>query len=450
MSLREITDAATLATYASDFGRIIQRSPHAVVRPESIDDVVALVKRARAEGRAVSLRGSAHSQSGQGLSDGGYLVDMTGLSRIEPIDPLSGVVRCQAGVVWNDLLTALSVHQLTPPVLTNNLGVTVGGTLSMAGLGVASFRDGAQVDNVRALTVVLASGEVVRCGVDENRELFDLVRCGLGQFGIIVEAELVVRTHRPFVRTQYLLYDNLAVLCRDLEVLMRENRFTNIESWAVPATQGFRHTPLGRRPFARWFFPLHAMQEVDSDSDAGDDARLAGLSPYERVHVETVPYADFARRLEPLFALWRQIGYWDNAHPWMETVLPWPATVPYITSLLAQLSPVALGGGHVLLWPGRTATSTAPNFMAPPTEFVMGFGLLPGTPQAALPQALAMLDQASDLSIAAGGKRYLSGRINFDLPRWRAHFGDRWPVLCAAKKTYDPDGLLNPGFIVWE
>ncbi len=450
MSLHEITDAAALAEYASDFGRIIRKTPHAVVRPDSIDDVVALVKRAKTEGRAISMRGSAHSQSGQGLVDGGYLLDMTGLNRIEPIDPTSGVVRCQAGVVWNDLLGALSVHGLTPPVLTNNLGVTVGGTLSMAGLGICSFRDGAQVDNVRALTVVLASGEVVRCSPDDNRELFDLVRCGLGQFGIVVEAELAVRTHKPFVRTQYLLYDNMSRLCADLETLMREDRFTYLESWAVPATQGFRSTPLGRRPFARWFFPLHATLEVDSDSADGDAALLAGLSPYERVHVETLPYADFARRLEPLFALWKQIGYWDNAHPWMETILPWAVTPQYIDTLLAQLSPVALGGGHVLLWPGRSGTSTAPNFMAPPSELVMGFGLLPGTPQAALPQALMLLDMASDASIAAGGKRYLSGRINFDLPRWRAHFGDRWPVLCAAKKCFDPDGMLNPGFIVWE
>ena len=57
MSLSEITDASALAAYATDFGRIIRKTPYAVVRPESIDDVVALVHRARAEGRAVSLRG---------------------------------------------------------------------------------------------------------------------------------------------------------------------------------------------------------------------------------------------------------------------------------------------------------------------------------------------------------------------------------------------------------
>ena len=38
-------------------------------------------------------------------------------------------------------------HRLAPPVLTNNLSVTVGGTLSTAGVGVASHRFGTQGDH---------------------------------------------------------------------------------------------------------------------------------------------------------------------------------------------------------------------------------------------------------------------------------------------------------------
>ena len=54
---------------------------------------------------------------------------------------------------------------------------------------------------------------------------------------------------------------------------------------------------------------------------------------------------------------------------------------------------------------------------------------------------------ASDLSTAAGGKRYLSGYIEFDRQRWKQHFGDTWDDLCRLKKKYDPDGILNPDFI---
>ncbi|PYS95884.1 MAG: hypothetical protein DMF50_06840, partial [Acidobacteria bacterium] len=47
----------------------------------------------------------------------------------------------------------------------------------------------------------------------------------------------------------------------------------------------------------------------------------------------------------------------------------------------------------------------------------------------------------------ARGKRYLSGFIEFDRARWKQHFGPRWDDLCRLKKTYDPGGILNPGFI---
>ena len=66
------------------------------------------------------------------------------------------------------------------------------------------------------------------------------------------------------------------------------------------------------------------------------------------------------------------------------------------------------------------------------------------------PQERIRLEAASDLAIAFGGKRYLSGHVDFDRDGWRAHFGDQWPSFCALKRRYDPDGRLNPGFIAFE
>ncbi len=49
-----------------------------------------------------------------------------------------------------------------------------------------------------------------------------------------------------------------------------------------------------------------------------------------------------------------------------------------------------------------------------------------------------------------GGKRYPSGWLDFDAERWKAHFGDRGPVLAAAKRKFDPDGVLHPGLVPLE
>jgi FAD/FMN-containing dehydrogenase len=72
-------------------------------------------------------------------------------------------------------------------------------------------------------------------------------------------------------------------------------------------------------------------------------------------------------------------------------------------------------------------------------------------PRAFLERGLAQLDMASELSITFGGKRYLSGYITFDTAeRWAQHFGDQWPRVCEAKRRFDPDGILAPGFIQYE
>ena len=129
----------------------------------------------------------------------------------------------------------------------------------------------------------------------------------------------------------------------------------------------------------------------------------------------------------------------------METILPWEVAPQYIRQVLSNLPPPALGGGHVLLWPSRGRISNAPLFRTPDSELVMGFGILPGVPLDEVPQATARLGMASDLATMMGGKRYLSGFLNFDRARWQAHYGEQWSWLLEVKQRYDPDGILNPG-----
>jgi FAD/FMN-containing dehydrogenase len=46
-----------------------------------------------------------------------------------------------------------------------------------------------------------------------------------------------------------------------------------------------------------------------------------------------------------------------------------------------------------------------------------------------------------------GGKRYLSGWVKFDPNQWKAQYGDLWPKVVELKKKFDPQGVLNPGFV---
>ncbi|MGH9353747.1 MAG: FAD-binding oxidoreductase [Terriglobia bacterium] len=192
-----LTDDASRLEASTDFGRVAERKPAAVVCPASASDVAATVKFAGRHSLRLSVRGCGHSQNAQSLSDG-IVLDMRGLNRILRVDEARGQAVCQAGVTWRTLVSHLLPLGLSPPVLTNNLDVTVGGTLSTAGLGVASWRRGTQADHCLGLKVVTGDGEIVQCA--EGSELFDVVRAGLGRFGVITEATLELRHHEPCFR----------------------------------------------------------------------------------------------------------------------------------------------------------------------------------------------------------------------------------------------------------
>ncbi len=446
-----LTDAEARKAKSGDFGRMVHLTPGAVVRPASADDVAAVIQAARKGGFKVSTRGEAHTQSGQGLNEGGVLLDMGAMNTIHGVDQKALTARVDAGVVWRDLVEHVLPMGLVPPVLTNNLGVTVGGTLSVAGLGVASFLYGTQADNVVELEAVMGTGEKVTASRDKNPEAFDAVRSSLGQFGVITGATVKLRRCKPNVRTIHLLYDDLKKLMDDAAALIKGKRVDFMESWCVPAVQGFKGRGEQRQAFARWFYPLHLTLEHDEGEEPDEKKALDGLQFYERVHTENWPLREYLNRLEALFVIWRRSGYWSYTHPWMEVVMPWEASYPYISQVLSQLPPNALGpGGHILLWPSSGTTSSVPLFMRPDDELVMGFGILPGIPQEYIDLAVPKLNMASELSMAMGGKRYLSGMIQFRKEHWPMHFGEKWDQFKSLKARFDPDRVLNPNFVDYD
>ena len=454
---RIVLDEPVRREHSSDFGRLVERLPGAVARCASAEEVAEVVRFCRDAGLPIVPRGQAHTQTGQATTQGGVVLDTAAMQTIHAIDAEGLTATCDAGVVWRDLVVRAAEEDLVPPVLTNNLGVTIGGTLSMAGLGVASFRYGTQADNALELQVVTGAGEIVTCSRQENRELFDMVRCGLGQLGVITRATIRLRRCKPRVRMYTLVYDDLRAFMDDAAKLMADPRVHSLGGICSPAPLGFRsigeglELNVGVQGFAFWVYPMFLSVEHET-GERPDDALLEGLRFHRHAHTGEMSQVEFCRRMEPMFELWRRSGYWDMPHPWMETVLPWDRAQEFIETVLANLPPGALGpGGHVLLWPSRTEASEVPLFKHPEGEVVLGWGILGCVPRQYLDEGLAKLDIASELSIWYGGKRYLSGYITFDTPeRWAAHFGDAWPRLKEAKRRYDPDGIMAPGFIQYE
>lgn len=433
-----LTDDASRDAASEDFGHIVHRRPAAVLRPGSVNDVVVMIRFCRRHKIPVAPRGQGHATFGQAQVKGGLVIETTPLKHIGPVK--GDTVTVGGGARWSEVAKSTLRKGLTPPVFTDYLELSVGGTLSVGGLGGQTHRHGAQVDNVTELEVVTGAGELVRCSATRHADLFDAVRAGLGQCAIVVGATLrLVRAPRT-VRHYQLPYTELSVFLEDQRRLIDDRRFDYVEGLVLPdATGAFR---------------VHVLEAVAYGPPAGpepdDDELLAGLR-FERpgLVAETLDYYAFLDRLAASVAEQMEAGLWDDPHPWLNLLLPSDSVEELASGILDELRPEDVGtSGVVLLYPMRRKVLRTPLLRMPddPAPYLLAvLRTSPPDDAATVKRLLAANRAAYELVRDAGGKQYPVGSIPFDRSDWRDQFGPAFPALAAARHRYDPAGLLAPG-----
>ncbi|WP_103355426.1 FAD-binding oxidoreductase [Amycolatopsis sp. CA-128772] len=170
------------AEEVAGFQTSVPSSPAVVVAAESAEDVVAAVRYAAEHGLTVAVQATGH-----GLTAGtdGVLISTRRLTGVE-IDPAARTARVEAGVRWEAVVEAAGKHGLAPLSGSSpDVGV-VGYTLS-GGFGVLARRYGRAADQVTALDVVTADGELRR--VEPGSDLFWALRGGRDGFGVVTAIE---------------------------------------------------------------------------------------------------------------------------------------------------------------------------------------------------------------------------------------------------------------------
>ena len=97
---------------------------------------------------------------GRSQARGGIVVDMTRLQTVRSVERDRVIV--DAGAAWSQVLAATLPRGLTPPVLTDYLELSVGGTIIVGGVGGTTSRYGVQADNVLEMEVITGTGEKPR------------------------------------------------------------------------------------------------------------------------------------------------------------------------------------------------------------------------------------------------------------------------------------------------
>ncbi|EHR49463.1 FAD/FMN-dependent dehydrogenase [Saccharomonospora marina XMU15] len=435
------TDDAGLARAAQDWGHLVQARPRAVVRPAHAADVASIIAFASQRTIPVAARGAGHSPFGQGQAEGGIVLDMTGLARVHPGN--GDEITMDAGARWRQVLAATLPTGLTPAVLTDYLDLTVGGTLAVGGIGGASHHHGTQTDIVTALEVVTGNGELLRCSPEVESELFDAVRAGLGQCGIVTRATVRLRPAKQRVRCWTLYYDELGAFLEDQRTVVRDGRFDHVQG-----------QPVADSDSGRWRYRLEAATYF-SLPDRPDEEELLGELCFDRETAESqdLAYSAFLDRMAQGEELLRAEGDWFRPHPWLNLFLPDDEVESVVADTLAQTKGADLGdSGLTLLYPVRRDRLATPLLRVPATDLVWLFAILrtgstydPCANLRMVELNTALYERVKEL----GGTLYPASALPMTAKDWRDHFGDDWQTLEVAKHVYDPAGVLTPGQCVF-
>jgi cytokinin dehydrogenase len=425
-----------LAASADDFGHMVHRAPARVVVPASDVEVAAAIRLAGERGMRLAARGQGHSTYGRAQAEGGIVADTRRLRSICVVEP--DRVSAGAGATWSEVLAATLPLGLTPPVLVDYLRLSVGGTLTVGGVGAMSARHGLQTDHVLELDVVTGLGEIVTCSPERNAGLFDAVLAGLGQVGVITRATLRLVPAPASARRFLLASPDLAAMLRDQRLLVGDGRFDAVQG-AILAGPAFR---------------IEAVR-LFSGPPPDDDALLAGLAddPGGR-EVLTLTYLEYLDRLSALEAALRANGQWAFPHPWLTTFVGDSVVESVVSAELARLDPPADLGplGQAALNPIRREAIRTPLVRLPADALVHAFNLirLPATDDPDGARRLVAANRAAYERIRdAGGTLYPVAALPMSGADWQRHLGPVLARLEAAKRAFDPQHVLTPGYEVF-
>ncbi|KAI9113254.1 hypothetical protein K1719_015779 [Acacia pycnantha] len=456
---------------SGDFGMLTREEPMAVMEPGSAEDVARLVEAAyqSAQGFTVSARGHGHSINGQAQARKGVVIEMSSRKRGMRVWKKEMYVDVWGGELWIDVLKATLHYGLAAKSWTDYLYLSVGGTLSNAGISGQTFIHGPQISNVYELDVVTGKGELLTCSEERNTELFHAVLGGLGQFGIITRARIALEPAPHRVRWIRVLYSNFSAFTKDQEFLISlhekpaKERFDYVEGFVI-VDEGLINN--WRSSF---FSPSNPVKIESLKSDEGVLYCLEITRNYQEDDADTIdqeiermlekldfmpktvfttdlPYVDFLDRVHRAEGKMRSKGLWEVPHPWLNLFVPRSRIADFDKGVFKGI----LGNktsGPILIYPMNKSRWDQRSSVVTPEEEV--FYVVALLRSAVDSQALHLLSHQNrqilsfchDASIKV--KQYLPHYSTQE--EWKDHFGDRWARFSHLKLHHDPRRILASG-----
>jgi FAD/FMN-containing dehydrogenase len=162
--------------------RAIDRRPSLIVVAAGDDDVATTIALARETGLELAVRSGGHSVPGHSTTDGGILLDLSGLNEVE-IDAERRIGTAGVGATAGAYTHAAFAHGFATP-FGDTASVGLGGITLGGGIGWLARKRGLTIDHLLSVDLVTADGARITASETEHPDLFWALRGGGGNFGV--------------------------------------------------------------------------------------------------------------------------------------------------------------------------------------------------------------------------------------------------------------------------
>lgn len=376
--------------------------------------------------------GNGRSYGDVCLNDGGTLLAARGLDRFLEFDAERGILRCEAGTLFSEILELIVPHGWFLQVTPGTRYITVGGAIANDVHGKNHHRAGTFGEHLLRFELLRSDGTRVGCSPIEHADLYTATIAGLGLTGLITWAEFSLqRIAGPYMTTQTRRFGSLAeffALSVDAE---RDHDY--VVAWVDCAA---RKSP-GRGVL---FSANHA--SAGSTAKAPGKARLAmpltppfslinslSLRAFNELYFNaaregtaTIHYAPYFYPLDTI-AEWNRI-YGPRGFLQYQCVVPPARAQETVRELLGRIA--ASGSGSFL--------SVLKMFADRPPTGILSFARAGTTLALDFPNrgdaTFSLLDRLDDVVAAVGGAVYPAKDARMRGERFRAYF-PRWHEMLA-------------------
>jgi FAD/FMN-containing dehydrogenase len=376
--------------------------------------------------------GNGRSYGDSCTNANGTLLHTRHLDRFIAFDAETGVLRCEAGVLFSEILDLIVSKGWFLPVSPGTKFVTVGGAIANDVHGKNHHCTGTFGEHVRCFELLRSDGTRRICSPTENEDLFRATIGGLGLTGVITWAEFTLqRIANPWMAVENLRFANLHEFLAISAESARDFAYT--VAWVDCAAAG---TTLGRGLFMR-------ANHSPADTAHGPPAprrRLsvpftpplslinsASLRAFNALYYHRHRPQRAVSHYEPYFYPLDAIGSWNRIYGprgflQYQCVVPMSAAEGSLTELLAEIQRSGSGSFLAVLKVfGERPPAGILSFPRAGTTLALDFS---NRGQA----TLDLLERLDDIVCAAGGAVYPAKDARLKRTRFERYFPE-WQTM---------------------